>query len=250
MKVRNGAVAAESDIVDNIGNPKAGHSPSLREPAKARGGRPEVMPPIALRGLYAISNGPRSDLVDACVAALDGGAALLQYRDKSNDAARRLREARALQALCSGRRVPLIVNDDIELAGAVGAAGVHLGEDDGALAHARARLGAHAIIGVSCYDSLERARQMAAAGADYLAFGAFFPSPTKPLARHATPDLLREARTFGLPLVAIGGITAGNARELIDAGADCVAVISGVFGAADVRAEARRFASLFGTARS
>lgn len=205
---------------------------------------------IALRGLYAISDGPRADLVEACAAALDGGATLLQYRDKTADHARRLREARALQALCAAHRAPLIVNDDVELAAAAGAAGVHLGEDDGAFADARARLGASAIIGVSCYDSLERARHFAAAGADYLAFGAFFASPTKPLARRATPDLLREARTLGLPLVAIGGISAGNAAALVEAGADCIAVISAVFGAPDVGAAARGFASLFDIARS
>ena len=109
-----------------------------------------------------------------------GGAAILQYRDKTSDSARRRHEASALQALCARHGVPLIVNDDVELAAVVGAAGVHLGEDDAALSAARARLGAGAIIGVSCYDSLERARHFAAAGADYLAFGAFFASPTKP----------------------------------------------------------------------
>ncbi|HEY6941599.1 thiamine phosphate synthase, partial [Dokdonella sp.] len=143
-----------------------------------------------VRGLYAISDGPRGDLVDACAAALAGGAGVLQYRDKGTDGARRLAEARALQALCAGRGVPLIVNDDVELAAAVHAAGVHLGEHDAAPADARARLGPDAIIGVSCYDSLERARHYAAAGADYLAFGAFFASPTKPHARVATPRLL------------------------------------------------------------
>jgi thiamine-phosphate pyrophosphorylase len=202
-------------------------------------------PAFSLRGLYAISDGPRADLLDACAAALAGGAAILQYRDKSADHARRREEAAALQALCARHGVPLIVNDDVELAAAVGAAGVHLGEDDAALAAARARLGAGAIIGVSCYDSLERARQMAAAGADYLAFGAFFASPTKPHARAATPELLRAARAFGKPLVAIGGITADNAPSLIEAGADAVAVISALFGARDVHAAARRFAGLF-----
>lgn len=209
---------------------------------------PSPRPP--LRGLYAITDGPRPGLVGACAAALEGGARLLQYRDKSADAARRFAEARALQALCIRFGVPLIVNDDVDLADAVGAAGVHLGEDDGAIADARARLGAGAIVGVSCYDSLERARRSATAGADYLAFGAFFASPTKPHARRATPDLLREARVLGKPLVAIGGITAGNAAALVEAGADCVAVISALFGASDVRAEAQRFAALFDSAGS
>lgn len=198
-----------------------------------------------LRGLYAISDGPRDDLLDVCAAALDGGSTILQYRDKSVDSARRLDEANALQALCARHRVPLIINDDVELAAAVGAAGVHLGKGDTTFASARERLGADAIIGVSCYDSLERARQFAAAGADYLAFGAFFPSTTKPGAIHAPLQLLRDARALGRPLVAIGGITPDNARDLLDAGADAIAVISALFGARDVRAEAQRLATLF-----
>jgi thiamine-phosphate pyrophosphorylase len=202
-------------------------------------------PLLARPGLYAITDGPRDDLLVACESALAGGAALLQYRDKKQDAARRLAEARALAALCAQRAVPLIVNDDVELAAAAGAAGVHLGEDDADIASARARLGANAIVGVSCYDSLERARDLAAAGADYLAFGAFHPSPTKPNARKATLSLLREANAFGLPLVAIGGITAENGRAIVEAGADYLAVISAVFGAKDVRAAAREFAVLF-----
>lgn len=199
----------------------------------------------AIRGLYAITDGPRADLLDACAAALDGGAALLQYRDKGRDASRRLHEARALQALCTQHGVPLVINDDIDLAHAMGAAGVHLGEDDVTPTQARTRLGAGAIIGVSCYDSLERARAFAGAGVDYLAFGAFFPSSTKPAARRATPRLLRDAKAFGLPLVAIGGIDADNARGLVEAGADAVAVVSALFGARDVRAAAGRIAALF-----
>jgi thiamine-phosphate pyrophosphorylase len=207
-------------------------------------------PLLARPGLYAITDGPRSDLFAACEAALDGGATLLQYRDKTRDTDRRLEEARALAALSARYRVPLIVNDDVELAAATGADGVHLGQDDSDIASARTRLGASAIIGVSCYDSLERARDLAAAGADYLAFGAFFPSPTKPNARKATPTLLREAKPLGLPLVAIGGITAGNGRVIVDAGADYLAVISAVFGAKDPRAAAGSIAALFDPARS
>ena len=202
-------------------------------------------PRPAIRGLYAITDGPRRDLAAACAAALEGGANLLQYRDKGGDRARRLREARALQTLCERHRVPLLINDDIELARDCGAAGVHLGEHDATPAEARARLGERAITGVSCYDSIERARAFAQDGVDYLAFGAFFPSATKPAARRATPRLLQEARAFGLPLVAIGGIDPGNARVLVDAGADAIAVVSALFGAPDVRAAARRFAALF-----
>ena len=202
-------------------------------------------PRLTRRGLYAITDGPRPDLLSAVEAVLRGGAVLLQYRDKTLDAERRLREARALRALCGRYGASLMVNDDVELAFAVGADGVHLGEDDVGIAQARERLGTDAIIGVSCYDSLERARQLAAVGADYLAFGAFFASPTKPHARRATLDQLREAKPLGLPLVAIGGITPDNAQPLIDAGADFLAVISGVFGGPDPFGNAERYKKLF-----
>ena len=202
-------------------------------------------PSLRQHGLYAITDGPRTDLVDSAAAALQGGARLLQYRDKTDDRARRLHEVRALAALCARHGVPLIVNDDIALAAQGGAAGVHLGRDDQAIASARATLGRCAIIGVSCYDSLARARDAAAAGADYLAFGTFFPSPTKPRAPRATLQLLRDAGAFGLPRVAIGGITPDNGGSLVQAGADFLAVISALFGARDIAAEARRFATLF-----
>jgi thiamine-phosphate pyrophosphorylase len=197
------------------------------------------------QGLYVITDGPRHDLIEVVALALAGGARLLQYRDKTTDHLRRVDEARALRALCAARQVPLIVNDDVALARAVGAAGVHLGEDDGDVAAARAALGEDAIIGVSCYDSLERASELVAAGADYMAFGAFFPSPTKPHARRASFDLLRQSAALGVPRVAIGGITPDNGGSLIDAGADYLAVISAVFGDPDVRGAAARFAQLF-----
>jgi thiamine-phosphate pyrophosphorylase len=196
-------------------------------------------------GLYAITNGPRADLLEATHAALLGGARILQYRDKTHEPERRLEEARTLVQLCAQFEVPLIVNDDVDLALASGAAGVHLGEGDISIGAARDRLGAGAIIGMSCYDSLQRAREAADAGADYLAFGAFFPSPTKPHARRATLELLREARAFGLPLVAIGGITSDNGGPLIEAGADYLAAISAVFDATDVHSAAQRFTTLF-----
>jgi thiamine-phosphate pyrophosphorylase len=206
-----------------------------------------MLPP---RGLYAITDGPRADLIDVCAAAIAGGAAMLQYRDKTRDNVRRREEAGALATLCARNGIPLIINDDIELAAEVGAAGVHLGEDDADIASARARLGPRAIVGDSCYNSIERARELAAAGADYLAFGAFFASPTKPGARVAIPQLLRDAKVLNRPLVAIGGITAANGAALIDAGADFLAVISGVFGAADVREAALGISALFAPTRS
>ena len=196
-------------------------------------------------GLYAITDGPRADLLAAVAQALAGGLRLLQYRDKSADAERRHAEAIALLQLCRGHGVPLIINDDIALARAVGADGVHLGREDDDPASARAALGEHAIIGVSCYDSLQRAQAAARAGASYVAFGAFFPSPTKPLAPRAPLELLRQSAALGVPRVAIGGITPDNGASLVEAGADYLAVISAVFASADVRAAARRFADLY-----
>lgn len=205
--------------------------------------------PLPVRGLYAVTDagarGPE-DLVARVEPVLEAGARILQYRDKSTDTARRLSEAAALAEACRKHGVLFIVNDDIELAAACSAGGVHLGEDDGTIAAARRRLGGDAVIGVSCYASLERAQWMQDAGADYLAFGAVFPSTTKPAAAHADLALLREARArFDLPLVAIGGITAANAGEVIAAGVDAVAVIQGVFGALDPALEAQRIAALF-----
>ncbi len=142
--------------------------------------------------------------------------------------------------------IPLIVNDDVELAAAVGAAGVHLGRDDAALQAARTRLGAEAIIGISCYNDLQRARQAAQAGADYVAFGRFYPSHSKPQAVLAEPALLSQATTeLALPVVAIGGITPANGRALLAAGASMLAAIHGVFGQPDITAAARRYADLF-----
>ena len=193
------------------------------------------------RGLYLLT----PDEADtarllARVAPLLGEAALLQYRNKRAGATLRHAQAAALQALCMRAGVPLIVNDDPALAQAVGAAGVHLGEDDPDPALARGLLGEHAIIGVSCYDDIARAHAAAEGGADYLAFGAFFTSPSKPQqVRRAPLALLREAASLRLPRVAIGGITPDNAGALVEAGADLVAVISGVFDAPDPVAAAR-----------
>ena len=195
------------------------------------------------RGLYLVTPDPLPDA--ALIARLLPYAACLQYRSKQDDDVVRRREAAALQALCTTAGILFIVNDDVALAEHLNADGVHLGEHDAALGQARARLGADAIIGSSCYDDLARADAAARAGASYVAFGAFFPSPTKPNARRATPSLLRAARDLGLPRVAIGGITPDNAAPLVDAGADLIAVISGVFDAPDPVAAARTCAALF-----
>lgn len=198
------------------------------------------------RGLYLVTpDDADCGQLSARVAPLLPFATWLQYRNKAADPALRRRQAAALQALCAEAGVALIVNDDPALAGAVGAAGVHLGEDDGGIAAARALLGADAIIGVSCYDDIDRARAAAASGADYLAFGAFFPSSTKPAARRARPELLQQAASLRLPRVAIGGITPDNAPALVAAGADLIAVIGGVFDAPDPTAAARACRALF-----
>ena len=196
-------------------------------------------------GVYAITDGPRPTLIDDVEQALAGGIVMLQYRDKTNDHARRRAEASALRDICRRRDVPLLINDDVDLAAEIRADGVHLGEDDAAIAEARAKLGSGAIIGVSCYDSIDRAPSCAALGADYLAFGSFFTSPTKPTARRAMPALLGAARTFKLPLVAIGGITPDNAPALLNAGADFIAVVSGIFSASDIKQAAQRYVALF-----
>lgn len=205
------------------------------------------MPTLA-RGLYAITDSAllADRLLPAVEAALRGGAVVVQYRDKSSDHARREQEARALLALCRQHQRPLLINDDVELALAIGADGVHLGRTDGAIESARARLGTRAIIGATCHDSLEFAAEARAAGADYIAFGAFYPSPTKPHAQAARLATLTEAgQRFGLPVVAIGGISIDNASPLIQAGADLVAVISDLWSAADIEARARHFSTLF-----
>lgn len=205
--------------------------------------------PAVLRGLYAITDSrllAPERLIEGVEQAIRGGATLIQYRDKSQDTARRVREARALAELCASYNTRLLINDDVMLARAVGAHGVHLGRTDGGLAEARALLGAEAIIGSSCYASLELALSAQSAGADYVAFGAFFPSHTKPHAVRATPELLQRARArLSIPIAAIGGITPVNGAALIEAGAELLAVVQGVFGAADVYAAARSYTRLF-----
>jgi len=192
-----------------------------------------------LRGLYAITPPDLSRVEDALAS---GALCALQYRAKHAPAAARLREAQRLLERCRAHGVPLIVNDDLELALAVGADGVHLGRDDGDLAAARARLPGR-LLGASCYDRPELARRAVAAGADYVAFGSVFDSPTKPAAARAPLALF--SRPCGVPQVAIGGITLENAPRVLAAGADCLAVITDLFDAPDVAARARQYRRLF-----
>lgn len=201
-----------------------------------------------LRGLYAITDSTLlSDgrLLTAAEQAILGGACILQYRDKSSDRSRRQQQSQLLLTLCRQHGVTFIINDDVTLAAAIGADGVHLGRDDGDIATARRTLGG-GIIGISCYNQWPLAEAAVAAGADYIAFGAFFPSATKPNAVRASPELLERCRReLTVPVVAIGGITPANGRELIEAGADMLAVVQGVFAQANIQAAAHRYAALF-----
>jgi thiamine-phosphate pyrophosphorylase len=200
------------------------------------------------RGLYLITPDETDTgrLLARVAPLLGAGVAWLQYRNKAARPALRGEQAAALQALCASAGVPLLVNDTATLALAAGAAGAHLGEDDGDIAAARALLGPEAILGASCYDSLELARRAVAAGASYVAFGAFFPTTSKVVSRRAAPALLAEAAGLGVPRVAIGGITPDNGRALVEAGADLLAVIGGVFDAPDPVAAVRAYARCFG----
>jgi thiamine-phosphate pyrophosphorylase len=208
-----------------------------------------MIDPARLRGLYVITDRrlcPSEMMSDQVSQALAGGARIVQYRDKSQDHERRIREATTLRALCDEYQALLIINDDVALARRVMAHGVHLGEDDASLSSAREILGPDSVIGISCYNSLERARIAAQAGADYLAFGRFFPSTTKPLAVNADPGLLTRAKhELNRPLVAIGGITPENGAPLIEAGAEMLAVVHGVFGQPDISEACRRMTALF-----
>lgn len=200
------------------------------------------------RGLYAIADTGLigSDLMDRVAQAIQGGASVVQYRSKEPDPLCCSEEARALLALCRCHGVPLIINDDVALAEIVGADGVHIGRNDASLAEARAVLGPRAVIGVSCYNSLERALEAQAAGADYVAFGRFFASLTKPNAVSADLSLLREVRKkISIPIVAIGGVTPENGGVLIEAGADMLAVIHGLFGHPNVIYAANCYTKLF-----
>jgi thiamine-phosphate pyrophosphorylase len=201
-----------------------------------------------ISGLYAITpeQPDTARLLQQVRAALAGGATVVQYRSKSQDVALQHEQASELLALCRAFDVPLIVNDSLRLADLSGADGVHLGREDGSVRQARIVLGAEKMIGVSCYNNLERALAAEAEGADYVAFGSFFPSATKPGAVAAPLELLRQAgKVLHVPIVAIGGITPENAPALIEAGAAAVAVISGLFDAPDIELAARQYSQLF-----
>jgi thiamine-phosphate pyrophosphorylase len=204
--------------------------------------RPQIL------GLYAITPqaADTASLLAMTQQALAGGARLVQYRSKTDDAALRLEQARSLARLCADFDVPFIINDYPDLALEVDADGVHLGKGDVPITEARRKLGPGKIIGISCYERLEHAVEAERQGADYVAFGAFFASVTKPDAVSAPPDLLHYAKQkLRLSIVAIGGIIPENAGELIRQGADAVAVSNALFNARDIRSAAERFSLLF-----
>ena len=197
-------------------------------------------------GLYAITqthNKSGDTIINEVEAAIRGGAVIVQYRDKNPTDALSL--AIELAKICHKHKVPLIINDDVELAANAGADGVHIGKEDGAIAHVRKRLGSDAIIGVSCYNFVEQALDAQGQGATYVAFGRFFPSSSKPLAAPAQMETLQQAKlALKIPIVAIGGILPENGAELLAAGADLLAVIGGLFESQPERS-ARAYQALF-----
>lgn len=203
---------------------------------------------LYLNGLYLVT--PDCDdtalLCQQVKQAVQGGVAMVQYRHKTASAALRLEQASALLTICRQAAVPLLINDHITLAQTLDADGVHVGQHDAAITQARALLGPGKIIGASCYNRFELAEQAQAAGADYIAFGACYPSPTKPQAPRANAALFTQAKqALSVPVVGIGGITLDNAPPLIAAGADALAVITDIFQASDISARCRQYLPLF-----
>ncbi|MDM8569060.1 thiamine phosphate synthase [Thiotrichales bacterium HSG1] len=200
-----------------------------------------------MRGLYAITNEnivSSENFIQYSEQAIIGGAKVIQYRNKHSN--KNITQIIALKKLCLQYQVPLIINDDIQLAKQIGADGVHLGKEDSQLSTARSILGNKAIIGISCYNKIYLAKQAVADGANYVAFGSFFSSPTKPQATQCDINTLKQARkVLNCPIVAIGGITPDNGGDLIMAGADCLAVISGIFDQTNITVAAQKYTELF-----
>ena len=206
------------------------------------------MNPGRIKGLYALTPDETDTgrLLELVESALEGGVKVLQYRNKLADSRLRITQAQALLPLCRRYDTTFIINDDIKLCLAIDADGVHLGKTDGDLAAVRERLGPGKILGASCYNQYEAAQQAKANGADYVAFGACFVSGTKPDAPPASLELFTKSHvSLGLPAVAIGGITPDNAKQVIDAGADAVAVIGALWNSADIKKTVIRFNQLF-----
>ncbi|MFK8031653.1 MAG: thiamine phosphate synthase [Gammaproteobacteria bacterium] len=202
-----------------------------------------------ISGLYAVTTAfyqDTPDLVERTADIVEGGACAVLYRDKNSPAETRLEQANALRDVCQQHKVPLLINDDIDLAHRVGASGVHVGKNDSSLAEARAVLGSKAIIGVSCYASMRRAVQAQQHGANYVSFGSLYKSTTKPLAEIAPVNLISSARELlDVNVIAIGGITLDNAPSVIDAGAHAVAATTALYGAENSKQTAQAFAAFF-----
>jgi len=204
-----------------------------------------------LRGLYVITDRElfltlEKNISELVRQAIQGGARIVQYRNKISSTATRSEEARELLNLCRKHNVTLLINDDVDLARDIDADGVHIGQSDMPLTEARNKLGKDKIIGVTCHNRLELAQSAQTADADYVAFGRFFPSKTKPSAPPASVNILQQAKELlSIPIVAIGGITTANAQILINHGADMLAVSHSVFGASDVIASAKQLSRLF-----
>jgi thiamine-phosphate pyrophosphorylase len=201
-----------------------------------------------IKGLYAITPDElnTAELLRKTRLALQGGTTVLQYRNKLAEVSLRIEQAQALRQLTREFSVTFIINDDAQLAAQVEADGVHLGGDDGSMAAARAALGDNKIVGMSCYNRAPLAFEAVKHGADYVAFGAFFPSAVKPDALQAEVQLLQKMRRdLRVPIVAIGGITQQNGAALIEAGADALAVISTLWNAPDIKISAQEFSILF-----
>ncbi len=201
-----------------------------------------------LQGIYPVTDTAllQNHLLDRVRDTLEGGARIIQYRDKSTDHRRRLSDALQLKQLCLEYDAILIINDDIQLAKDSNADGVHLGAKDQDIPQARAVLGDKKVIGISCYNQLPIAIKAQQQGASYVAFGSFFSSSIKPEAAKASIDLLHDARqTLNVPIAAIGGITLKNAASLVTAGADMLAVINGVFAQKAIQLTAQKFNALY-----
>ena len=200
-------------------------------------------------GLYAITdsrNLTTAELIAKTALILQSGANMLQYRNKTDNLHNREYQALQLQQLCHDYSVPFIINDDLKLAQKINADGIHLGRDDQTCEIARKILGPECIIGISCYNKIKLALAAELSGATYIAFGAFFPTTSKPDTSVATTALLSQARQqLNLPIVAIGGITPENGKKLVQAGADFLAVISGIYEAPDPALATRAFLNLF-----
>ncbi|MFT5447527.1 MAG: thiamine-phosphate pyrophosphorylase [Gammaproteobacteria bacterium] len=205
--------------------------------------------PLPQSGLYAITDQELTrdrGLLTCVKQVLDSGAAIVQYRDKTASGPQLRERAESLLELCRKYEVPLIVNDDVQLALAIGADGVHVGRDDDAVANARATLGPTAIVGASCYHELSLAQRAVDDGATYIAFGRFFTSKTKPGQALADLNLLMQARQqFTVPIAAIGGITADNGRSLVESGANLLAVIHDLWCEPDCRPRAKALVECF-----